>query len=119
MLLILQDHVRHTFCAIFASAKTTHSLSATQEAQSHVDSQAIRLEAFGTIAIGPIRSLAFPRQWTPVPPPYRLSVFHMYWTADSEWTANPEFPSSCDKHPERRQGQKTMLRGCEGGPARA
>ena len=100
MLLIPSDQLRHRFRTILASAKTTRSLSATQEAHSHVDFQAIGLEAFVIFAIGPFRSPAFPSQWTPDPAPYRSSGFHTYLTANSEWTTDAQLPC-----PRRRRGK--------------
>jgi hypothetical protein len=119
MLLIPSDHLRHRFRTIFASAKTTRSLSAIQEAHSHVDFQASGLEAFVILAIGLFMSPAFSRQLTPGSAPSSPFRFHTYVTEDSEWTADAELPNSCDKCPVRRQGQKSILRGCKRGPAGA
>jgi hypothetical protein len=116
VLLIPSDQLRHSFRTILASAKTTRSLSATQEAHSHVDFQAIGLEAFVIFAIGPSMSPAFSRQLTPDSAPFMSFGFHTYLTVDSEWTADAGLSSSCDKCPNRRQGQQSLLRGRKRGP---
>src|ERR1700674_3386430 len=119
MRLVPSDQVRHRFRTIFASAKTTRTLRTTQEAQSHVDFQASGLEAFVIFAIGLFMSPAFSRLLTTDSAPSVSFRFHMYGTVDSEWTADAELRSSCDKCPERRRGQKSILRGCKRGPAGA
>ena len=84
MLLVPSDQLRHRFRTILASAKTTRSLNATQEAHSHVDVQASGLEAFVIFAIGLFMSLAFSRQLTPDSVPFMYFGFHTYLTVDSE-----------------------------------
>jgi hypothetical protein len=111
MWLIPSHQLRHRFRTVLASAKTTRSLNATQEAHSHVDFQAVGLKAFVIFAVGPFMSPAFSRQLTPHCVPFMHFGFHTYLPMDSEWTADAELPSSCDKCPERRHGQKSILRG--------
>jgi hypothetical protein len=117
MLLVRSDQVRHRFRPIFASTKTTHSLTATQEAQSHVDFQAIGLEAFVKFAIAASGSPALPRQLTPESAPFTSFGFHTYLTADSGWIADGQLPGSRDKCPMRRRGQKSLWRGWKRRPA--
>jgi hypothetical protein len=75
----------HRFLTLLASAKTTRSLSARQEAHSHVDFWAFGLEAFVGFAIGPLMSPAFSRHLTSNSAPFMSFGFLTYLTVDSEW----------------------------------
>jgi hypothetical protein len=119
MLLVPSDQLRHRFRTILASPKTTRSLRATQEAHSHVDFQAVGLEALVISDVGPFMSPAFSRQVTPDSVPFMYIGFHAYLTVGSEWTTDAELPSLCDKWRERLQNQKSILRGRKRGPAGA
>jgi len=92
MLLIPLDQLRHRFRTILASAKTTRSLSATQEARSHVNFLAVGLEAFVEFANDELRSPAFSRHSTADSAPFMSFGFHTYLTVDSEWVLTPSSP---------------------------
>ena len=92
ILLIPSDQLRHRSRTILSTEKTTRSLSATQEARSHVDFQAIGLEAFVEFANGPLMSPAFSRHSTADSAPFMAFGFHTYLTVDSKWGMMPSSP---------------------------